>query len=128
MHIKVDISLCSNCRACLLACSMKNFETYNPKLSLMDIRETDSIYTDVVTCIQCKNAACIRVCPSNAIKRNNGVVKIDKEKCIGCGICTEYCPQGVVRLISKKAFKCELCEGNPACVQVCSTGAISYQP
>ncbi|WP_425274177.1 4Fe-4S dicluster domain-containing protein [Thermoanaerobacter wiegelii] len=92
----------------------------------MDIRETENIYLEVVTCIQCKNAVCIRVCPSKAIKRQNGIVKIDKEKCVGCGICAQYCPQSVIKVISGKAFKCELCEGAPACVQVCSTGAISY--
>lgn len=128
MLICVDISLCTNCRACLLACSAKNFETFNPKLSLMDIKETDGIYNEVVTCIQCENAACIRVCPKNAIKRGTGLVKIDKEKCIGCGICAQYCPRGVIRIFSKKAYKCELCNGNPACVEVCSTGAISYRP
>jgi carbon-monoxide dehydrogenase iron sulfur subunit len=60
-----------------------------------------------------------------------GVAKIDAEKCIGCKECMIHCPFGAVKIhpITKKAFKCDLCEGRdegPVCADWCPSGAITF--
>jgi len=41
MSIKVDVSLCTGCRACLLACSLKNFQVFNPRAALLRNEEKE---------------------------------------------------------------------------------------
>lgn len=80
-----------------------------------------------VVCSQCENAYCMTACPVKAIHRNDdGIVCIDPDKCINCGLCAQYCPMGMVSLDpdTKKAVKCELCQGKPLCVEACPTGAL----
>ena len=45
-----------------------------------------------IVCKQCENPACIEVCKPKAIVRENNVISIDEEKCIGCGRCVKSCP------------------------------------
>lgn len=46
---------------------------------------------------------CERICPTDAIKMENGVAVIDKHKCIACGKCVIECPRNVISLIPKSA-------------------------
>jgi len=88
------------------------------------------------TCRQCPHpVACQLACPHDAIEViapvNARVVNLDK--CAGCGICVAACPwamtslSGPVNAKGSHATKCDLCNGNPACVQACPAGALSYQ-
>ncbi len=46
-------------------------------------------------CLHCQDTPCERVCPTRAtFKTKEGVVLIDKDKCIGCGYCIIACPYG----------------------------------
>jgi len=107
---------------------MNFFGGYNPRLSrLIILHKKEALYHIPVVCNQCENAYCMNACPSRAIKRNSaGIVTIDPDKCIACGLCAEYCPLGVVGLNPEtgKAFKCELCQGKPLCIEACPTGAL----
>jgi Fe-S-cluster-containing hydrogenase component 2 len=76
-------------------------------------------------CHQCGNPFCLKVCPHGAIEKKDDIVTIDREKCTGCKMCQKYCPYDAIVIKDKKAYKCELCGGDPQCVRVCSTGAIS---
>ncbi len=65
----------------------------------------------------------------SAITRDeHGIVRVDPDSCVGCGICTRYCPLGMIQLDPelKKAVKCEFCNGNPKCVEACPTGALEW--
>ena len=55
---------------------------------------------------------------------------VNAEACTGCKICQRACPWEMMSFddVADKATKCFLCDGNPECVQVCSTGALRYVP
>lgn len=57
------------------------------------------------------------------------IVKIDEEKCDGCGLCVIPCAEGAIEIIDGKAkvLKEELCDGAGFCLAVCPTGALSIE-
>jgi Fe-S-cluster-containing hydrogenase component 2 len=81
-------------------------------------------------CQQCDVAACVAVCPKNAIYKDKelGSMKIDYGKCIGCKLCIQYCPFGALsyNFEKKRVIKCEFCDGDPMCVKFCETKALQY--
>jgi tetrathionate reductase subunit B len=106
----------------------------NPK-----IRETE-INPDEISkgffvpklCNQCKQPACVQVCPVGATyQAPDGVVLVDRTWCIGCGYCIMACPYGMrfFHPVYKVAEKCTFCYHRitkgmkTACVQACPFGA-----
>ncbi len=55
---------------------------------------------------------------------------LDQEKCLGCGLCTEVCPQAVFEMRGNKAHIVDFnaCMECGACVNNCPSGAISVSP
>jgi carbon-monoxide dehydrogenase iron sulfur subunit len=95
------------------------------------IEETDGI-TYAVSCRHCKDPLCVKSCIAGAISIEDGTVKIDKTKCVGCLTCVLVCPYGAVAAGPEGAAqKCELCLanscGSPACVKGCPNNAIVYE-
>jgi len=93
--------------------------------------------------MHCTEAACVEVCPAGAVYHNQyGSVSHDKDKCIGCGYCVDFCPFNVPRLDTErisgvgKMSKCTLCTTpglnrlaigqKPACVEACPVSALIY--
>lgn len=62
---------------------------------------------------------------NGVVKRN--IVKIDEEKCIGCGACIPNCAEGALKIIDGKAkvVKDEYCDGLGKCLGHCPQGAIT---
>ena len=87
-----------------------------------------------VNCRHCTDPVCVQSCISGALtKGEDGIVRIDKQKCVGCLTCVLVCPYGAV-LPSPEghaAMKCQLCTdnrmGEPNCVKHCPNGAIVYE-
>ena len=57
------------------------------------------------------------------------VIKIDEEKCIGCGLCLNACHEGAIALVHGKAhlMRDDYCDGLGDCLPSCPTGAISFE-
>ena len=57
------------------------------------------------------------------------IIKIDEEKCNGCGLCVPDCPEGALQIVEGKARLVGelLCDGLGACMGVCPEGAISVE-
>ena len=70
-------------------------------------------------------------CPVNAITIDPqiGAKIVLDDTCVGCKLCTIACPFGTVfyNQETDKAFKCNLCGGDPACAHACPTAAIEYE-
>jgi Fe-S-cluster-containing dehydrogenase component len=70
----------------------------------------------------------VEVCPTEALsKREDGTIRIDKEKCNACRLCVGGCIIGAVNFDKETNLPliCDHCEGSPACVEWCPTGALT---
>ncbi len=56
------------------------------------------------------------------------VIKIDEDKCIGCGLCADTCKESAIEIIDGKAkvVRKDYCDGIGNCLPVCPVGAISF--
>lgn len=57
------------------------------------------------------------------------IIKIDEEKCNGCGACASACHEGAIGMINGKAklLRDDYCDGLGDCLPACPTGAISFE-
>lgn len=121
---------CIGCRSCELICSFNKTGEFNPQEAAVTVLSYEEAAISVpVMCMQCEDAACMKVCPVGAISRNNdGAVVTDGKKCIVCKMCISACPLGNISFSAnaRKIVKCDLCGGNPNCAQFCPAGAILY--
>ena len=129
ISLKTNFDLCTGCGICQMACSERLLGGYNPRRAVLRIEHArENLYHFPVVCNQCTNAYCANVCPVKAIGRDpaTGAVVVDRDLCVGCGLCRRYCPIEMVRVDPdlKKSVKCDLCGGHPLCVAVCPTGAL----
>ena len=123
-------SRCIACRTCELACSFKHLEAGRLGLSRISAFMLGEGKNQIMTCFQCDDAACVKVCPVEALSRNEstGAISVDEDRCIGCGLCSIACPFGHMsrNAVSGVAVKCDLCGGEPACAAFCPTGTLQY--
>ena len=124
-------SLCTGCRACELACSFYCEGIFAPSKSRIRVVKMDWHGIDVPTgCQHCEDAPCMLVCPVKAIYRDEdtSAVLVDYDACIGCKECMVACPFGAMHFDEEKriVYKCDLCFGDPECVNWCFTKAIEY--
>ena len=57
------------------------------------------------------------------------IVKIDEEKCTGCGLCAEACHEGAIAMVNGKAklIRDDYCDGLGHCLPACPVDAIHIE-
>ncbi len=129
-RIQIIREKCIGCRSCELACSLEKEGQFMPSHSRINILVSqDDTTCSPAVCFQCDDAPCMEACPAGALVREkqSGIVTVTEGDCTGCGQCISACPFGSLRLDEEGiAKKCDLCEGNPACIEFCPTQAIQY--
>ena len=138
----INLHRCIGCRTCTVACKMEHRLSENIQRIrvLNDAGETTydvpvgeypnglSFTWRPVPCQHCDNPVCVEVCPAGATyKREDGIVVVDSEQCIGCQACVSACPYGVRYLDAdlNVVQKCNMCADRvdegllPSCVAQC---------
>jgi Fe-S-cluster-containing dehydrogenase component len=161
LGLVIDLDTCVGCHACVTACKGWNTENYGVPLSDTDAYGSEPIGTFLnrihsyeveptgggcsqtvhfpKSCLHCEDAPCVTVCPTGAsYKRSeDGIVLVNEDACIGCGLCAWACPYGAreLDLAAGVMKKCTLCVDRiynenlpeedrvPACVRTCPAGA-----
>ena len=94
----INLNRCIGCYACMLACKQEHFLPPDIFWGRVLVGEagkypTVSKQTYPVLCNHCEEAACVEVCPTGAsAKREDGIIIIDYDKCVGCRYCIMACP------------------------------------
>ena len=130
-ELQVKPEKCLGCRTCELVCSFGHNGAFNPRFANLKIMAFEKAAICVpVTCMQCEDPCCMKVCPVGAISRDeNNAVVMNSSKCIGCKLCMNACPLGNIGVNTEKKqmHKCDLCGGDPKCVKFCPSGALVFE-
>lgn len=132
-NVTVQAGDCTGCRLCEMVCSLRGTGAYSPRMARIRIEGAGTgPFYDVRLCDQCEEALCIDACPVEALARDatTQAVVLDQEACTACGACADACPTASIFVSpdGEQYLKCDLCDGNPECVAICATGALSRPP
>lgn len=154
----IDLKKCIGCNSCVVACKVEHNAPNAVHLTAILEKEVGRYPNATrvflpVLCNHCEEPVCVDACPTRATyRREDGIVAIDWDKCIGCKACVEACPYDMRTRVEddrivypdnetvfvnpvfaksppRVAVKCDFCthrveEGRvPACVEVCPTRA-----
>jgi Fe-S-cluster-containing dehydrogenase component len=91
----IDQGKCAGCGYCVNACKAHN--DIHPEITWNPIFETGKVLGQQVylprPCMQCAKAPCVDVCMVKAsYYRDDGIVMMDYDRCIGCRYCQIACP------------------------------------
>jgi Fe-S-cluster-containing hydrogenase component 2 len=115
---------CTGCGICEDVCSQAYFKVKDKAKSAIRVTVDDKSYR-IEVCDQCGD--CTKMCSPLAVTRaNNGVVRITKEKCVGCLICVGECLRGFMHYHDDEPvpFKCIACG---LCTKKCPSGALTIE-
>ncbi|MCJ7702103.1 MAG: dimethylsulfoxide reductase subunit B [Anaerolineales bacterium] len=144
----IDTRSCTGCKACQIACKDKN----NLPVGVLWRRVVEVqggewlprgeawltnvfAYFISAACMHCELPICAEVCPTQAItQRDDGIVTIDSERCMGCRYCEMACPYKAPQFDPAQGLmtKCDFCsdlidEGkSPACVTACQMRVLHF--
>lgn len=136
-------NLCIDCERCLAACiETNNVPDYGYRTAILEKHVPEAVGQKTefipVLCMQCNDPPCVRACPTRASykDKNNGIIRMDEKKCIGCKACMVACPYNARYFNNEKHAidKCDFCfearlskgEKLTACANACPTGARTF--
>ena len=145
----VNVANCTGCKACEIACKDKSNLPSGVRWRRVYefsggdwVQDGDQVVPSGVfsyfvsnACNHCEKPICMEVCPASAIsKRDDGIVIIDADKCIGCRYCSWACPYGAPQFNEEEKVmtKCNFCydlqaQGEkPACVDGCPYRVLEF--
>lgn len=138
-RVYVNEKWCLACHLCEYYCALAGTDQDDMARALKGITIRPNLRLEekggisfAVSCRHCEDPICVKSCITGALTIRNGVISIDRDRCIGCYTCILTCPYGAVSPSADGAVqKCELCvktsAGTPACVRGCPNGAIVYE-
>jgi molybdopterin-containing oxidoreductase family iron-sulfur binding subunit len=92
----IDLARCDGCGDCTEACTAMHMVPFGQEWIKVYKMQNDSMSGSHFfprPCMQCDNPPCVNVCPVGAsYKREDGIVFIDQDLCIGCRFCLAACP------------------------------------
>ena len=105
-----DLDRCIGCQTCTAACRHSNATP--PEIAWRKVIDMESgVFPNVervfvpVGCQHCADPPCMHVCPSTATRqRDDGIVSIDYDLCIGCSYCAVACPYQARHKVDKPRF------------------------
>ena len=133
LGLVIDLDTCVGCHACVVSCKGWNTENYGAPLSDMDpYGQAEGTFLNRVhsyevvpdlgtaqtvhfpkSCLHCEDAPCVTVCPTWASykRAEDGIVLVNEDACMGCGLCAWACPYGARELDQAAGVmkKCTLC-------------------
>lgn len=138
-RVYVNEEWCLGCHLCEYNCAFANSGMRDMAAALkgkpiyprIHVEEGDRI-SYAVSCRHCTDPICVKSCIAVALKKEDGVIVIDRNRCVGCLTCVLVCPYGALTPGPDGVMqKCELClnnsSGEPACVRGCPNRAIVYE-
>lgn len=134
----LDIGRCIGCQGCVAACKIGN-ELPEGRQYITITEQTRGVFPDLFgsfrnrRCFHCADAACVEVCPADAMYKEDGMTRLNRDECISCRRCVNACPYGVpVMAEDRRSSKCDGCAalvkagGTPWCVKTCPSHALLY--
>jgi Fe-S-cluster-containing dehydrogenase component len=86
------------------------------------------LFNFALACRACEDAQCVKACPEKALVQSEktGVIMVKDKQCKGCDWCVQACPHGGIMIHSDtgKAIACDLCDGEPKCIEFCPEEAL----
>ncbi|MFP4446954.1 MAG: 4Fe-4S dicluster domain-containing protein [Desulfosudaceae bacterium] len=132
---------CIRCHACEVACKVNKGLPHGPLLcQIMEVgpklvgHQPRASYV-YMSCFHCEKPWCVAACPTGAMqKREDGIVFVDHQECVGCKACIRACPWGAPQWDPDRRLvvKCDFCKDridqglDPACVEACITGCLRF--
>ena len=138
-RVYVNEQWCLACHLCEYNCAFANSGLDDMVLALKGKPifprihvEGDERISYAVSCWHSENPLCVKSCIAGALSKVDGIIRVDRERCVGCLTCVLVCPYGALAPAGDGIMqKCELCLENacdePACVAGCPNRAIVYE-
>ncbi len=146
-----DQKYCIGCKTCQTACKDKNnlepgqfyrkvseFEEGSYVKIGSGVTPQIDVHFLSISCNHCLEPACVKACPTGAMEKleEDGIVRIEQDKCIGCRKCERSCPYNAPQYLpqNRKVGKCDFCldllkkDQAPACVSACPMRVLDYGP